>query len=320
MSDLISIIIPIYNSEAKLDACIKSIQKQTFSNYEILLVDDGSTDRSLDKCIEFSEKEKRIKVFHQEHKGQSSARNLAIQNAAGDYISFVDSDDEVDSTYLEVLYGILKASKADVSAVTYSIVPRGEKPSFIRRDKAIRVFDSQTAIGNLLYQKQLDSSQGMKLYRKAILSGITFAEDISVYEDLLFVYHVYKRCNTIAWSNQNLYFYHKESSGQMDRKVTESEDAFRVMDIIKKDIAKEYSNLGSSIDNRIISASFNILKLLACSNRHNTLLEKHCWRNIKDLRCSNFLDSNVRMKNKLGIILSLFGKSFTRFIFKISNY
>lgn len=315
MSDLISIIIPIYNSKATLDACLQSINNQTYTNLEILLVDDGSSDGSLSLCNLYSERDSRIKVLHQDNKGPSAARNLGLSQATGDYISFLDSDDEIECSYFETLLGMIKASKADVSAISYSIEPRGEAPKQIRKASPIESFDSNSAISHLLYQNKLDSSQCMKLYSKEILSGITFDENICVYEDLLFVYQVYKRCKKIVWSNRNLYFYHKEQTGQMDQKSPETEDSFYVMDCIKADIQKETPSLVKAIDNRIISVSFNIIKLLAQSGRCNSHIEELCWSNIKRLRKENFLDSKVRIKNKAGIIISCFGKGFTRWMF-----
>lgn len=103
MDDLISVIIPIYNVEKYLDKCIETVINQTYSNLEIILVDDGSTDLSGKKCDEWKKKDKRIIVVHKENGGLSSARNAGIDIATGKYISFIDSDDFVESQIFEVL-------------------------------------------------------------------------------------------------------------------------------------------------------------------------------------------------------------------------
>ena len=100
---MISVIVPVYNSEKRLHKCIDSILGQTYTNFELLLINDGSTDTSGDICEEFAEKDERIKVFHKKNGGASSARNIGIDNAKGEYICFVDSDDYVsDDIYLHL--------------------------------------------------------------------------------------------------------------------------------------------------------------------------------------------------------------------------
>lgn len=101
---IISVIVPVYNVEEYLSRCIDSILAQTFTDFELLLINDGSTDNSGRICDEYIKNDSRIKVFHTKNFGVSSARNKGIENAIGKYISFVDSDDEVFNTYLETLY------------------------------------------------------------------------------------------------------------------------------------------------------------------------------------------------------------------------
>ena len=106
MIRLISVVVPIYNVEDVLCFCIDSILNQTYSNFELLLVDDGSTDKSGDICDQYARKDTRIRVFHKENGGVSSARNLGIDNAIGECICFVDSDDYLEPDYLEILLAV----------------------------------------------------------------------------------------------------------------------------------------------------------------------------------------------------------------------
>ena len=102
MSDsLISVIVPVYNSEQTLHRCIDSILGQTYRNFELLLINDGSKDRSGEICDEYARQDSRVKVFHKENGGVSSARNVGLDNARGDWVTFVDSDDWVGDTYLD---------------------------------------------------------------------------------------------------------------------------------------------------------------------------------------------------------------------------
>ena len=120
MDKLISIIVPVYNVEKYVAECIESIIKQTYQNLEILLIDDGSTDNSGKICDKYAEKDKRIKIIHKENGGVSSARNLGLDLAQGEYIAFIDSDDFVSNKYIESLYSAIEHKDAEIVLSKYS--------------------------------------------------------------------------------------------------------------------------------------------------------------------------------------------------------
>ena len=115
MEKLISIIVPVYNSEKYLEKCISSILNQTYKNIEIIIVDDGSKDKSVEICDNFSKNNKNIKVFHKKNEGVSIARNYGISKAKGDYILFIDSDDTIAKEMIYSLYNNLVDNDADIS-------------------------------------------------------------------------------------------------------------------------------------------------------------------------------------------------------------
>ena len=114
-SDLISIVVPIYNMEKYLDKCVNSIISQTYKNIEIILVDDGSTDLSYDICEKYKKLDNRIKVYHKTNGGLSDAKNFGIKHASGKYIGFVDSDDWIEPMMYEILYKNIKEKNADIA-------------------------------------------------------------------------------------------------------------------------------------------------------------------------------------------------------------
>ena len=120
MNKLVSIIIPVYNVEKYLAECIESVLKQTYQNIEILLIDDGSPDNSGKICDEYEEKDSRVRVIHKENGGVSSARNVGLEQANGEYITFIDSDDFVSESYIEELYIALENGNSDLAFCKYN--------------------------------------------------------------------------------------------------------------------------------------------------------------------------------------------------------
>ena len=330
MREVISVIIPAYNSESTLESCVASVLDQTYRETEIVIVDDGSVDGTLKMGNRLSSIYNNVRVESIKHAGPSAARNAGLRLARGRYIAFVDSDDRIHPEYLATLHSLMLEHGADISAVTYQMVA-SNKPSASNKLSAykqicandskanVMVYSSAEAVADLLYQKHLDSSQCCKLFRRKLIEGLYFPEDCRVYEDLLFVYQAFCRSEKIVWTDKQMYYYHKTADGQMDSVSPCVTDAFEVMERIRKDLSSRYPTLSHAIDNRTISVSFNILKLMAVSHetRHDEGIEHRCWDNIRSLRFANFFDPNVRIKNKVGVLLSLFGCRFTMSVFSI---
>ena len=318
----ISIIIPVYNASKTLDACIASILRQTYCDYEVVLIDDGSSDSSADLCDSIATQHEHFKVAHIPHSGSSAARNKGLEMATGKFISFIDSDDEVDGRYLETLLYIISDYDADVAALSYQIIPRRKKPKPINDSAPIKIFPCEEAVLTLLYQNNLDSSQCFKLFRRDIINNIRFPEQYRVYEDLWFIYQIYSRCNKVAWTNRKLYFYHKERYGQMDKTCPLVDDSLNIVEDISKDLRLRFPHerFEKAINSRTVSISFNLLKHLSRQHISNPELENRCWENIKSLRLGNLLDPNARFNNKLGVLLSFFGKSFFKFLASTSLF
>ena len=183
----ISVILPVYNVEKYIDCSLKSICGQTHQNLEILLIDDGSTDNSLQKCKEWATKDARIKVHHQKNAGASAARNAGIELATGKYIMFVDADDWIEKNMLEVLYTMAESKNADAACCVLkedSDIPTVEQMDVVDKEcKArVRFCDNKTDSGLALLSVW---GPVCKLYRKDVIGDCRF-EDYKVAEDLLF--------------------------------------------------------------------------------------------------------------------------------------
>ncbi|CEV66457.1 glycosyltransferase family 2 protein [Streptococcus pneumoniae] len=211
--ELISIIVPIYNVENYLRQCLDSIQNQTYQNFECLLINDGSPDNSADICREYVSKDSRFRYFEKENGGVSLARNLGIELSEGDYITFIDSDDWVDSDYLEVLYSAILEEQADIAVSTYKKFNTSDNcwyfHSFqVKYDR--KVFTNIELIDELVDLDSFDFSYRFvsgKLVNKTSLKKIRFNELTTLGEDMEFWFKLYLISARIVYVNRDSYIY-----------------------------------------------------------------------------------------------------------------
>ena len=202
----ISILVPVYNASKHLDTCLDSIVKQDYKDYEVIIVDDGSTDGSEYICNKYAEAYRQIKVIHQENKGVSATRQTLLDNARGDYILFVDADDYIDSNALSQLVLMASHTKADVIQCSYI--------SFNNDGECVYVpvkLKSRTEHLDILNIIMSDSSQCAlwnRLIRKIVIddNGIRFGDGISLGEDRCFLLALYQ--NAISTTLLDFPFYH----------------------------------------------------------------------------------------------------------------
>lgn len=194
----ISVIVPIYNSEEYLPACIESILSQSHTDFELLLIDDGSKDKSGEICDEYGEKDNRIKVFHQPNGGVSSARNVGLENATGEYIIHTDSDDLMLPGALHSLYTEALVSNSDIVVGNY-IVRTDKKDNHIDLEEKATSHDF---LYDLLMGKY-HAGLWNKLIRRSAYNNLTFDEDIGFMEDKLMI-------SRILFSNPSILFIKNE--------------------------------------------------------------------------------------------------------------
>ncbi|VOE19828.1 glycosyl transferase family protein [Streptococcus pneumoniae] len=220
--ELISIIVPIYNVENYLRQCLDSIQNQTYQNFECLLINDGSPDNSADICREYVSKDSRFRYFEKENGGVSLARNLGIELSEGDYITFIDSDDWVDSDYLEVLYSAILEEQADIAVSTYKKFNTSDNcwyfHSFqVKYDR--KVFTNIELIDELVDLDSFDFSYRFvsgKLVNKTSLKKIRFNELTTLGENMEFWFKLYLISSKIVYINRDSYIYREsEYSGHL---------------------------------------------------------------------------------------------------------
>ena len=216
MEDLISVIVPVYNVEEYIEKCLDSIINQTYKNLQIIIVDDGSPDNSGKICDEYAKKDNRITVLHKENGGVSFARNIGLQNATGNWITFVDSDDWIENDYIEQLLKIAKQDNADVVLCGYNRVNKvskqdinatGGKDTFSLSEYLIKTLNPQTGFGFC----------HMKLIKKDCIQNLRFDENLVVGEDALFNMQLSKNIKKAVFYKKALYNYRNNSNSVVKR-------------------------------------------------------------------------------------------------------
>lgn len=223
MEKLISIIVPIYNVEDYLERCLASISKQTYKNLEIILIDDGSTDKSAEICDRFAEKDQRIVVVHKENEGVSAARNLGMRMAKGEYIGFIDSDDYIDLNMYETLYTAIENKNADLAVCGFEQVRINGQTQVNDAHENID-WSKKNIIANYFTQgiiKEIMYAPVNKLYRKSMLSDLYFNTKYRMGEDILFVFECVERMNKMVYVQGAFYHYVMRKGSAMTSSFSE---------------------------------------------------------------------------------------------------
>lgn len=213
----ISVIIPVYNKESYISRCLDSVLNQKLDDFECILIDDGSTDRSGVICDEYALKDDRIIVIHQDNKGVSSARNKGLEIAHGEYITFIDCDDVVSINFLDEAYSECKKRNLDIfaSGLNYILQDSEMYKICVENNLYISNGSINNQIKKDLLLKNYISSPVAKLFKNTIVSKVRFDESYCYGEDLVFVYNVLKKAKRIFVSSIIYYSYYRISDSLM---------------------------------------------------------------------------------------------------------
>lgn len=242
MKPEISIIIPVYNTEKFLKACINSLIKQSFKNCEFIFVDDGSTDDSCNLIRSYKKKDNRIKLIMQKNKGVSSARNIGILNSNGKYIGFVDSDDYIDSDMYEILYKEMQTEDSDVIISNFEEELNGTKNiktyNLIKNKKMDKTYIQNNIVSFFIKDDSLNTVCN-KLYKKSIIDeyNIRFPKGLPLGEDGIFNMIYFSKCNSCKYIDYTGYHY-REVHGSATRNLHKHDYFQRELDVYNFDLEK----------------------------------------------------------------------------------
>ncbi len=293
---LISVIIPVYNVAPYLDRCLDSVQGQTYSNLEIILVDDGSTDASGEICRSRALKDARIHYYYKDHGGVAKTRNYGLMRAGGDYITFVDSDDHVTRDYVEYLFALINSGPDGLfgmSMCSLQICYSSNGYSHTSANGRVEILSGKSCIERMCYGDLVDTCVYAKLYPAALFEGISYPEG-RIFEDMGVTYRLFDRCDQIicGWLPKYHYSIRENSivtSGYSEAKL----DLLQMTDQMAAYVGKKYPDLRKAALRRRLYARFSTLnQMLSVEGyrekriRQNIIhfIKKYGWRVFFDLR------------------------------------
>ena len=214
---LISVIVPVYNADKHLGKCLDSILNQSYHNLEIILVDDGSTDNSASICDEYASKNNRIKVLHKKNSGQASARNTGIEMAVGEFITFVDDDDWIESNMYEVLMNNAMRFNADISGCATVMDYEGAKSVYPFEKAKTGIISKDEVCLNIMYQTNLSwGTVWNKIFRRELFDTMRFPAGCEL-EDYYVIFQMVCKADVIFFDNKPLYHWIQRTTSQSKR-------------------------------------------------------------------------------------------------------
>lgn len=307
--ELVSVIIPVYNVEEYLTCCVKSVMRQTYTNIEIILVDDGSTDKSGIMCDELQTEDSRISVIHKSNGGLSDARNIGISKACGRYTALIDSDDFVSDDYIEVLLKAMNDNDADIVQCKFAEVSEKCTVYSSKKSNHIKIYDREHALKDMLYQKKLNNSAWGKLYKTDALKKYKYPVG-KLYEDLNVTYKIIDTSDKIVYIDSVMYLYRIRNSSIVRSSFNEKKMiSVEFVDEMKECLVNENKIYDMACKARCFSLYMHIFRQIPNEERYIDL-KKELYIKIKKYSLINIFNPKVRIKNRVAAIMSIFGFRF----------
>lgn len=313
----VSVVVPVYNAEKSIRRCVNSILTQTFNDYELLLVNDGSTDNSGAICNEYAKQDARVRVFHKDNGGVSSARNLGMDNAQGEWIVFVDSDDSVSDTYLS---NLLSHSVQVDLVISYAEIVHMDNRRIKEQYNNMIVTTDYDAL--FIYNDlNWHTSPWAKLFKASLCKDLRFVEGMHIGEDLVFLYSYMLKCSKIYVSSDTDYKYFVDSQGSLTKRINNLSEELvsygRVKDVVNEVIQiKKITKLEALSKLGWIIAYYvrRVLNAIYCDGKHRTMCSRiKCIRSLDIDKYVNYIEisSNKEriylflLKNRLYVLYDL---------------
>lgn len=309
MERKVSIIVPVYKVEQYLNDCVSSILSQIYKNLEVILVDDGSPDRSSQMCDEWAKMDSRVRVIHKSNGGLSSARNAGLDVATGEYVNFCDSDDIIDSMMIKTLVDLHQQYKSDIVECESVLYCDGREtiiPQYHKADE-ITHFSNVDFLSNLL-QVKCDCSVCNKLFIRKKINDYRFVTG-KTNEDILLLLEMMEICNSITHINKGYYKYRVNPSSITHLFNESSLDLFYNTCYIRDIVYLKYPELSVVADNRLVRISWMLISKLHSRKEKNIPPFSHALISARKIIIKNlgkiFFSIDYKLMSKLKLIYLL---------------
>ena len=304
---LISIIIPIYNGDKYIRRCLESILSQSYDNYEVLMINDGSTDDTETICRSYSKRDSRFKYYKKANGGVSSARNFALKKCKGKYISFIDADDYISSIFLEQAVFLLEHTNSDIYMCRLNIIEESKS----KKSNDHKDYNYYCSLSKEQFLNKLVDGSGAgagcinKIYKKKIIKNIKF-ENVAVAEDLYFNVDVSKYNNSlkIIYSSSKLYNYcinkHSVMHGKLSKK---NRDILTQYDKLIMENRDEYIDFVNALKASYVFISCKIIIKMVSSSVYENDIVDICKKNIDKYKKNVYYNKNYSIQKKIFVIL-----------------
>lgn len=317
---LISVVVPVYNAASTIEKCVVSIRNQSYRNLNIVLIDDGSADDSLNICRQLASSDSRIRVFHQENGGVSSARNHGIRKAHGRYICFIDSDDWVDPDYISILFSNM--TRGGLSACNLTMYDGREDESWTKR---MSVVQAQISV---LACEGMEGFPVNKMFDLSLIKEkhIFFSEEITICEDVLFSIHYLRFCyGSVSYAGKRPYHYVKTDHGATNSRFTfyEKMDERKLSEARALEECRKYlltsTELYKAWQVRYTKAAVNTLRTLAANERTTHPLYKILEHWVRNHLILYLISPYSAGSAKISVLISAFSPKFELYVWRHMN-
>lgn len=298
---LISVILPIYNISSYLDKCMASVLNQTYSNLEVIMVDDGSTDECPAICDSYKKRDSRIVVYHKSNGGLSDARNYGIERANGVYITCIDPDDYVDLDYIEYLYMLVRKYDTKMAICQHRVhYDNGS----LKENGTVgdEVIDNKKCIERMLYHDVIDTSAWAKLYHRELFLNVKYPKG-KIFEDIATTYALMLQCDYIAVGYESKYNYIFHNNSIVNGKFKPNKlDLIEMTDKMGMDVLRKYPNLNEAVLRRRVYARISTLNQMLNASGYDCE-RKEILNFIKLNRWQILNNKKAPKRDKLAIII-----------------
>lgn len=316
----ISVIVAAYNVEKYIEECLLSILNQTYTNIELIVVNDGSTDNTKSILEQYALMYKNITVIHKKNGGLSSARNVGIEIATGEYLSFIDGDDYIKEDMYETLINLIESYQCDIAIC--GVIRKYENNEIFSDTGKILLMDKNEALKKLIESRVIHDYAVNKIYKKSLFKEIKYPEG-KIYEDVFTTYKTFSQCSNIVYIDTPKYYYVQREGSILRSKF--SENQFQHLEALKEIndflIEQNYTHLIDVLELRKVSVQcrliYEMLKNKVYRNDHS--FDEQCKQIIIEVRKKIYClkEKDFSTFNKGIIIMSILGFNFSCFILKI---